>query len=79
MEAEKALAEFRAAAIDHVIAVDEGTAETAAQIRAEDLTVRMPDALIVATAREAGADVLLTADPKFPAIASDLVELVCPN
>ncbi len=78
VEAEKALAEFRAAAIDRIVAVDETTAQSAAQLRAGDLTVRIPDALIIATAREAGADVLLTADRKFPGIAPELVELVCP-
>ncbi|MFC4586856.1 type II toxin-antitoxin system VapC family toxin [Sphaerisporangium corydalis] len=76
--AEKALAEFRDSAIDRILAVDEVTAEAAARLRARDLTVRMPDALIVASAREGGADVLLTADRKFPGIAPDLVELLRP-
>ncbi|MEV7966236.1 type II toxin-antitoxin system VapC family toxin [Sphaerisporangium sp. NPDC088356] len=79
VEAEKALAEFRAAAIDRIVGVDEAMAESAAVLRAADLTVRVPDALIIATAREAGADALLTADRKFPAIAPELVELVRPS
>ncbi|MEU9884428.1 PIN domain-containing protein [Sphaerisporangium sp. NPDC051011] len=54
-------------------------AECAAALRARDLTVRIPDALIIATAREAGADALLTADQKLYAIAPDLVELVRPS
>ncbi|MEV6867809.1 PIN domain-containing protein [Streptosporangium subroseum] len=79
VEAEKALAEFRAAAIDRIVVVDEATAESAAQLRARDLTVRMPDALIIAAAREEGFDALLTADRKFPGIAPEIVELVRPS
>jgi predicted nucleic acid-binding protein len=79
VEAEKALAEFRAAAIDRIVVVDEATAESAAQLRARDLTVRMPDALIIATAREEGFDALLTANRKFPGIAPEIVELVRPS
>ncbi|MDP9842440.1 type II toxin-antitoxin system VapC family toxin [Streptosporangium lutulentum] len=78
-EAEKALAEFRTAALDRIVGVDEATAESAAQLRAGDLTVRMPDALIIATAREVGAAALLTADRKFPGVAPELVELVRPS
>ncbi|MFC4535432.1 type II toxin-antitoxin system VapC family toxin [Sphaerisporangium dianthi] len=77
--AEKALAAFRAAAIDRVVPVDEETAERAAAIRSADLTIRVPDALIIAGAHETGADVLLTADRKFPRIAPGLVELVYPG
>jgi predicted nucleic acid-binding protein len=79
VEAEKALAEFRAAAIDRIVVVDEATAESAAQLRARDLTVRVPDALIIATARAEGFDALLTADRKFPGIAPEIVELVRPS
>jgi predicted nucleic acid-binding protein len=78
-EAEKALAEFRVAAIDRIVTVDEATAESAAQLRAGDLTIRVPDALIIAAAREAGADALLTADRKFLGIAPELVELIRPS
>ncbi|MFC7381235.1 type II toxin-antitoxin system VapC family toxin [Sphaerisporangium rhizosphaerae] len=76
--AEKALAAFCSAVIDQVMPVDEATAERAAAIRSADLTIRVPDALIIAGAHEIGADALLTADRKFPRIAPDLVELVCP-
>jgi hypothetical protein len=38
-----------------------------------------PDDALHATARGAGADVLLSADRKFRAIAPDLVELVAPQ
>ncbi|WP_285708707.1 PIN domain-containing protein [Microtetraspora sp. NBRC 16547] len=78
-EAEKALDRFRAAAIDRVLPVDEPTADGAARLRAGDLTLRMPDALIIATAREVGADALLTADRKFPGVAPGLVELIRPS
>lgn len=78
-EAERMLEAFRAAVIDRIVGVDEATAESAALLRAADLTIRIPDALIIATAREAGADALLTADRKFPDIAPELVELLRPN
>ncbi|WP_436762851.1 type II toxin-antitoxin system VapC family toxin [Streptosporangium sp. V21-05] len=78
-EAERMLEAFRAAVIDRIVGVDEATAESAALLRAADLTIRIPDALIIATAREAGADALLTADRKFPGIAPELVELLRPN
>ncbi|MEU8378836.1 PIN domain-containing protein [Streptosporangium sp. NPDC048865] len=77
--AERMLGAFRAAAIDRIVGVDEATAEGAALLRAADLTIRVPDALILATARKIGADVLLTADRKFPAIAPELIELVQPG
>ncbi|MFJ2034061.1 type II toxin-antitoxin system VapC family toxin [Streptosporangium sp. NPDC087985] len=77
--AEKMLGGFRAAVVDRIVEVDETTAESAALLRAADLTVRVPDALIIATAREIGADALLTADRKFPGIAPELVELLRPS
>ncbi|WP_067169197.1 hypothetical protein [Microtetraspora niveoalba] len=48
--------------------------DAAARLRAGDLALRMPDALIIATARGAGARALLSADRKFPGAAPDLVE-----
>ncbi|MFI6458080.1 type II toxin-antitoxin system VapC family toxin [Streptosporangium amethystogenes] len=77
--AEKMLEAFRAAVIDRIVEVDETTAESAALLRAADLTIRVPDALIIATARVVGSDALLTADRKFPAIAPELVELLRPG
>jgi predicted nucleic acid-binding protein len=76
--AQEALAEFRAAVIDEVHPVTESISEAAAQLRATDLTIRVPDALIISTAREVGAGALLTADKKFQKIAPDVVELVGP-
>ncbi|WP_326637679.1 type II toxin-antitoxin system VapC family toxin [Streptosporangium sp. NBC_01755] len=77
--AEKMLEAFRAAVIDRIVEVDETTAESAALLRAADLTIRVPDTLIIATARAVGADALLTADRKFPGIAPELVELLRPG
>lgn len=77
--AERMLGAFRAAVIDRIVGVNEATAESAALLRAADLTIRVPDALIIATAREVKADALLTADRKFPGIAPDLIELLRPS
>ncbi|MGC5015507.1 type II toxin-antitoxin system VapC family toxin [Streptosporangium sp. DT93] len=77
--AERTLETFRVAVIDRIVGVDEATAESAALLRATDLTIRVPDALIIATAREMRADALLTADRKFPGIAPELVELLRPS
>ncbi|MGS2643663.1 PIN domain-containing protein [Streptosporangium sp. LJ11] len=77
--AERMLEAFRATVIDRIVGVDEATAESAALLRAADLTIRVPDALIIATARGAKADALLTTDRKFPGIAPELVELLRPG
>lgn len=77
--AERMLEAFRTAVIDRIVEVDETTAESAALLRAADLTIRVPDALIIATARAVRADALLTADRKFPAVAPELVELLRPG
>ncbi|WP_326641601.1 PIN domain-containing protein [Streptosporangium sp. NBC_01755] len=75
----KMLGAFRAAVIDRIVEVNEATTESADLLRAADLTIRVPDALIIATARGIGADALLTADRKFPGIAPELVELLRPS
>jgi predicted nucleic acid-binding protein len=77
--AESALRKFREAAIDDVLAPSQPIAEAAARIRAADLTVRVPDAFIMATARELEATALLSADRKLAKIDPDLVELVLPR
>ncbi len=77
-QAQTALAEFRAAVIDEIYAVNETASEAAAQLRANDITIRVPDALIISTARGVGAGALLTADKKFRKIAPDVVELIGP-
>ncbi len=77
--AEMALHRFREAGLDDVLLPSEATAEAAAQIRAGDLSVRVPDALILATAHESGATALLTADRKLAKISPGLVELIRPS
>jgi predicted nucleic acid-binding protein len=76
--AEQALAAFRAAAIDDVVPVDVDIAELAARLRAADLSIRTPDALILATGHHVGAAAVLTADKKLIRAAPELVELVVP-
>lgn len=73
--AEMALHRFREAGLDDVLL----PSEAAAQIRAGDLSVRVPDALILATAHESGATALLTADRKLAKISPGLVELIRPS
>lgn len=76
--AEKALRAFRDAALDAVLPLPEAVVDEAARIRAEDLSVRVPDALIIATAHDNKVAALLTGDRKFGRISPDLVELVRP-
>ncbi|MEU8194282.1 PIN domain-containing protein [Microbispora amethystogenes] len=77
--AESALRRFREAALDDVLLPSEAIGEAAAQIRAGDLAVRVPDALILATAHERRATALLTADKKLAKISPGLVELIRPS
>lgn len=65
-------------AIDTVVPVDLTISECAAQLRARHHSLLTPDALIIASAQQTGADVLLTGDKKLKSVAPDLVELVCP-
>ena len=51
--------------IDTVHAVDKEVAERAATLRTEQRALRMPDALILATADVRGADVVLTGDKRW--------------
>ncbi|WP_232326568.1 type II toxin-antitoxin system VapC family toxin [Microbispora sp. ATCC PTA-5024] len=77
--AEDALRGFRVAVIDEILVLSESIAEVAARIRAEDLSVRVPDALILATAHELGVATLLTADRKIAKISPELVQLIRPH
>lgn len=77
-EAEKALGEFRQAAIDEVSPVDVQVADIAASFRAVELSLRMPDALILATGQRLSADVVLTGDVRMTKVAPHLVSLVKP-
>ncbi len=54
--------------VDQVCPVDRAVARAAAGIRAEHPTIRLPDALILATAATAEADVVLTADRRLGAV-----------
>lgn len=45
---------------------DAGIARRAAQLRARHRSLRLPDALVVATADHLGAEVLLTTDARWP-------------
>jgi predicted nucleic acid-binding protein len=76
--AEGALTAFREAAVDDVVPVDEYIAEIAARYRAPDLSMRMPDALILATGRHIGAAAVLTADKRLARAAPQLAQLVVP-
>lgn len=49
-----------------VIVLDDDTAITASKLRAAHRALRLPDALVIATAIEAGADELVTTDRKWP-------------
>jgi predicted nucleic acid-binding protein len=49
-----------------IIPLDVEIATTAARLRAAHRTLRLPDALVIATAIEAAADRLLTTDRKWP-------------
>jgi predicted nucleic acid-binding protein len=76
--AEGALTAFREAAVDDIVPVDEHIAEIAARSRAIDLSLRMPDALILATGRHIGAAAVLTADKRLARAAPQLAQLVVP-
>jgi predicted nucleic acid-binding protein len=49
-----------------IIAVDFEIATTAARLRAAHRAIRLPDALVIATAIDQSADVLITTDRKWP-------------
>ena len=49
-----------------VVPLDEAVALTAADLRAHHPEVKLPDALVIATAITVDADVLLTTDRKWP-------------
>ena len=49
-----------------VVPLDLPTATTAAQLRADHRGLRLPDALVIATAIDAGADELVTTDRRWP-------------
>lgn len=54
--------------VEVVHPVDDDVAEGAARLRGRNPSLRLPDALILATADVSGADVVLTADHRWPAV-----------
>lgn len=60
---------------DAIYSVDTAIAESAARLRVNHMSLRLPDALILATAHEQEDGFLLTADKRL-ATKSNLVELV---
>lgn len=59
-----------------IIALDAETAVAAAQIRAQQLGVRLPDALVIATAVNGAAEQLITTNRKWPTAKALKVKLV---
>jgi predicted nucleic acid-binding protein len=49
-----------------VVALDVGIATVAARLRAAHRSLRLPDALVIATAIDGAADLLITTDRKWP-------------
>lgn len=74
--AEQALNAFRQAAIDEIVPAGIEVADIAAALRAKDLSLRLPDALVIATGLHVQADAVLTADKRLLKVAPDLIQLV---
>ncbi len=58
--------EFLARLGADIAAADADVARRAAQLRARHRRLRLPDALVIATAQHVGADLLLTTDQRWP-------------
>jgi len=70
---------FFADLVDEVESVDRGVAERAAELRTATPSLKMPDALILATADLRDADVVITADHRWVhVLAGRRVELLRP-
>lgn len=54
--------------IDEVYSVDQAVAERAAELRSQTRALRMPDALILATADLHHADLVVTGDDRWPGV-----------
>jgi predicted nucleic acid-binding protein len=71
---------FFAHLIDEVHSVDRTVAERAAQLRAGKPALKMPDALILATADLQHADLVITGDQRWPDIdIGSRIELLTPT
>jgi predicted nucleic acid-binding protein len=71
-----ALTAFIDVSVDAIVPVDEQIGTFAARLRAKDLSLRLPDALVIATGLRSGADALLTGDKRLARHVPDLVEVV---
>jgi predicted nucleic acid-binding protein len=65
---ESAVRGFFAQLIDSVYSVDRAVAERAAELRSRTPSLRMPDALILATADLHHADIVVTGDDRWPGV-----------
>lgn len=72
--AEATVRRFLAQAIGRRIPLDERTAERAAELRAGHRSLKMPDALIIATG-DVNADVVLTGDEQWSKVSGLACEL----
>jgi predicted nucleic acid-binding protein len=71
---------FFANLIDEIHSVDVAIAERAAQLRSGTTSLKMPDALILATADVRHADLVVTGDDRWPAVdIGPRVELLTPR
>jgi predicted nucleic acid-binding protein len=71
-----ALDAFVSVSVDEIVPVDAQIGTYAARLRATDLSLRLPDALVIATGLRSGADALLTGDRRLARHVPDLVEVV---
>lgn len=66
--------------IDEVYSVDRAVAERAAELRSQAPSLKMPDALILATADLHNADLVVTGDDRWPGVGiSSRIELLVAN
>lgn len=78
----EAVAEVEAFLADLDVRIEPTTpaiARTAAQLRSSSRSVRLPDALVLATADRLGADEVLTGDESWTRISGERVTLVAPK
>jgi predicted nucleic acid-binding protein len=66
---------FRDLVVNEVVPADEQIAEEAARLRAADMTLRLPDALVVATGMCRAAEAVLTGDKRLARV-DDRVRVV---
>lgn len=79
-QADEAVRGFFADLIDEIHPVDLAVAERAAQVRIAKPSLKLPDALILATADVHQADVVITADNRWADVLADgRVELLRPT